>query len=214
MATFLGIIIVLAFIMTAYEWIKSNWAYIAAIFGIVVLCVLLKNIWIYITNEKEKQKRQIERDLRIAEEQNRIEELERIKAAEEQRKQFLEEQKNKLMEQQRNALLSEHGVPAYSFNEIAQSTKDFAGCYILYNEDTSEAYVGQATRVLERIKKHLSGRGNGEVYADYKYGDYFIIIALPLSQWKNDNLNEMESFYIGLYNSRKNGYNKTKGNRP
>ena len=34
-------------------------------------------------------------------------------------------------------------------------------------------YVGQSTRVVGRLIQHLTGCGNGDVYADYKYGDDF-----------------------------------------
>lgn len=33
--------------------------------------------------------------------------------------------------------------------------------------------MGQGKAVLDRVNHHFSGRGNGDVYADYKYGDFF-----------------------------------------
>ena len=35
--------------------------------------------------------------------------------------------------------------------------------------------MGQGKAVLDRVNHHFSGRGNGDVYADYKYGDFFTI---------------------------------------
>ena len=34
--------------------------------------------------------------------------------------------------------------------------------------------MGQGKAVLDRVNHHFSGRGNGDVYADYKYGDFKI----------------------------------------
>ena len=53
---------------------------------------------------------------------------------------------------------------------------DFPGVYILHNLDKDMYYVGQGKRVMQRVGNHFAGHGNGDVYADYKYGDRFSIL--------------------------------------
>lgn len=90
---------------------------------------------------------------------------------------------------------------------------NMTGVYILYNERDDLYYVGQATRLAQRISMHFSGRGNGDVYADYKYGADFPIKMIPLNTTEFDTLNELERFYISHYDAYENGYNRTRGNR-
>ena len=92
-------------------------------------------------------------------------------------------------------------------------TKNFEGVYILYNETQNMYYVGQAKQVLNRINAHFTGKGNGDVYADYKYGDEFTIKAIALDNTNFSSLNELERYMIEYYNAFSNGYNKTRGNR-
>ena len=53
-------------------------------------------------------------------------------------------------------------------------------------------YVGQGKQVLNRVKAHFTGQGNGDVYADYKYGDEFTIKMISLDNSGFDTLNELE----------------------
>lgn len=59
---------------------------------------------------------------------------------------------------------------------------DFAGVYILYNHTKKMYYVGQGKRVFQRVNSHFTGHGNGDVYADYKYGDRFTIKMIALKK--------------------------------
>lgn len=88
----------------------------------------------------------------------------------------------------------------------------FKGVYVLKNMDNGKCYVGQSIDVFNRVFAHLSGRGNGDVYADFKYGGNFSVVTLPFSDREFDSLNEMERAFIDYFDSSKNGYNKTKGN--
>ncbi len=90
---------------------------------------------------------------------------------------------------------------------------DFPGVYILYNKKKNKYYVGQASSVLQRINQHLTGHGNGDVYADYKYGDRFTITAIRLRGSGFSTLNDLERNTIEVYNAYSEGYNKTRGNR-
>ena len=92
-------------------------------------------------------------------------------------------------------------------------TQNFSGVYILYNKTKNMYYVGQGVQVLNRVNSHFTGKGNGDVYADYKYGDEFTIRMIALENSGFQTLNELERNTISHYNAFSNGYNKTRGNR-
>ncbi|MCM1165443.1 MAG: GIY-YIG nuclease family protein [Lachnospiraceae bacterium] len=90
---------------------------------------------------------------------------------------------------------------------------EFSGVYILFNHTKNKYYVGQGVKVFQRVNSHFTGHGNGDVYADYKYGDQFTIKLIKLEGSGFGSLNELERRMIGHYNAFSNGYNKTRGNR-
>lgn len=90
---------------------------------------------------------------------------------------------------------------------------DFAGVYILYNNTKNMYYVGQSVNVFKRVSNHLTGYGNGNVYADFKYGDDFTIKMIALENSGFNTLNELERNTIMTYNAYSKGYNKTRGNK-
>lgn len=104
-------------------------------------------------------------------------------------------------------------TPKEFFNMKKLKLKDFKGIYILFNENKNMYYVGQSINVLKRINNHLTGKGNGDVYADYKYGDSFKIKTLPLYKSGFETLNSLEKSAIYTYSAFSKGYNKNKGNR-
>lgn len=93
------------------------------------------------------------------------------------------------------------------------SDYDFPGVYILLNRTKNMSYVGQAVKVFQRVNQHFQGRGNGDVYADYKYGDDFVIKMIALRDSGFASLDELERQTIQAYNAYYRGYNKTRGNR-
>lgn len=94
------------------------------------------------------------------------------------------------------------------------STKyDFTGIYILFNHTKNMYYVGQGKKVFQRVNNHFTGHGNGDVYADYKYGDSFTIKMIALENSGFSTLNELERNAIMTYDAYSHGYNKTRGNR-
>lgn len=107
----------------------------------------------------------------------------------------------------RNTSFGGKGRPSYAL------TRNFAGVYILYNETKDMYYVGQGKQVLNRVNNHFTGKGNGDVYADYKYGDIFSIKMIALENSGFKTLNELERHTIARYNAFSKGYNKTRGNR-
>ena len=92
-------------------------------------------------------------------------------------------------------------------------TKNYPGVYILFNKTKNKFYVGQGKQVLNRVNAHFTGHGNGDVYADYKYGDSFTIRTIKLEGSGFNNLNDLERYFIKEYNAFSLGYNKTRGNR-
>lgn len=97
--------------------------------------------------------------------------------------------------------------------EYLSNKHNFSGVYILYNYTKDLYYVGQAKKIFNRINAHFTGCGNGDVYADYKYGDKFGIRMISLKESKFKNLNDLERNTIEAYSSYSKGYNKTKGNK-
>lgn len=89
---------------------------------------------------------------------------------------------------------------------------DFPGVYIIHNRTKHKYYVGQGTNVMDRISQHLMGHGNGDVYADYIYGDRFTISALALENSGFKTLDDLERYTIMTYKAYEKGYNRTRGN--
>lgn len=96
---------------------------------------------------------------------------------------------------------------------IVASRYNFAGVYILYNKSKNMYYVGQGKKILDRVNAHFTGHGNGDVYADYKYGDIFEINMIALENSGFSTLNALERHAISKYNAFSKGYNRTRGNR-
>lgn len=92
-------------------------------------------------------------------------------------------------------------------------TQNFSGVYILHNKTKDLYYVGQGQQVLNRVNMHFTGKGNGDVYADYKAGDIFTIKMISLDNSGFKTLNELERNTISYYDAYRKGYNKTRGNR-
>ncbi|MCF0228373.1 MAG: GIY-YIG nuclease family protein [Parasporobacterium sp.] len=88
----------------------------------------------------------------------------------------------------------------------------FKGVYILHNRTQNKYYVGQGINVAARINQHFSGKGNGDVYADWKYGNRFRIRIIPLKGSRYRTLDELEKHAISKYDAFSKGYNKTRGN--
>ncbi|MBX8944414.1 GIY-YIG nuclease family protein [Lysinibacillus sp. K60] len=106
----------------------------------------------------------------------------------------------------RNKSFGGRGKALYSNNY------NFAGVYILHNKSKSLYYVGQGKEILNRVNSHFTGKGNGDVYADYKYGDDWTIKMIALENSSFNTLNELERHAIETYESYERGYNKNRGN--
>lgn len=97
-------------------------------------------------------------------------------------------------------------------NVFFSSNHSFSGVYVLHNITKDIYYVGQAQNVINRVNMHFTGKGNGDVYADYKYGDVFSIRMLALKNSGFDNLNDLERHAIKAFDAYHSGYNKNRGN--
>lgn len=103
--------------------------------------------------------------------------------------------------------------PDVFFDIKSQQKGDIVGVYILHNKTKDMYYVGQAKRIFFRLNQHFTGHGNGDVYADYKYGDDFAIKIIKLSESGYSDLDKLEKDLIDKYDAYNSGYNRTSGNR-
>lgn len=104
-------------------------------------------------------------------------------------------------------------TPEQFFILRKQTQGDMVGVYVIYNHNRNMYYVGQATRLFFRVNQHMTGHGNGDVYADYKRGKDKITIQLfPLVNSGYYDLDKFEKDMINKYDAYNNGYNKTAGN--
>lgn len=90
---------------------------------------------------------------------------------------------------------------------------DFTGIYCIHNVTEDRNYVGQSVSVLRRVHQHLTGHGNGDVYAALQKGDLLEIQTISLLTGGAYSLNTFEKQGIAAYDGLSQGYNKTKGNR-
>ena len=104
-------------------------------------------------------------------------------------------------------------TPREFFQIKGQQSGDVVGVYIIHNESKDMYYIGQAKRLFFRINQHFTGHGNGDVYADYKYGDDFAIKIVPLANSGYQDIDLLEKDMIQKYDAYHRGYNRTRGNR-
>lgn len=71
----------------------------------------------------------------------------------------------------------------------------------------NEVYIGQSVNMHKRVYNHLTGHGNGDVYADVKYGRHVYVKFIPCII---EQLNIYEKGLIDEFEAT-NSYNRTKG---
>lgn len=69
---------------------------------------------------------------------------------------------------------------------------EITGIFIVHNATKDLYYVGQSAKAIDRAAIQFLGRGNCDVYADYKYGDSFNVRIIPLSESGYESLNEQK----------------------
>lgn len=114
--------------------------------------------------------------------------------------------------------------PVYALNFLEQwdlyRQCDRPGCYIIliykrrprqrlvYKlKKYTDVYVGQSINMYKRVYNHLTGHGNGDVYADMKYKKHVYIKFIPCA---TECLNTYERWLIEEFNAT-DSYNRTKG---
>jgi len=100
----------------------------------------------------------------------------------------------------------------FSMRNCSTRNLNFSGVYVLLNQTRNMYYVGQSIQIMDRVHSHFTGKGNGDVYADYKYGNSFVIKLIRLESRGYGTLDELERECIARYDAYSRGYNKTRGN--
>lgn len=95
--------------------------------------------------------------------------------------------------------------------------QDGPGCYIItiYNKPVTNGnwkkyenvYIGQSIHVCARVHAHFNGKGNGDIYADIKYGKW---VYVRFVRCEEHEMNDKEIELIAAFNATKS-YNKTQG---
>lgn len=102
------------------------------------------------------------------------------------------------------------GLSGFKYN-------DQPGCYVILvfnhaiiDSDYSKyenVYIGQSVNMCQRVHNHFNGKGNGDIYADIKYGKY---VYVQLNPCFREGLNNLEKKLIRVFNATRS-YNKTRG---
>lgn len=84
------------------------------------------------------------------------------------------------------------------------------GIYKIVDGNTEKVYIGQSKDIYKRLKQHkrafISGSDTVDLYRECTNPKFQIVTTCEESR-----LNELEMFYIGLYNSFLDGFNMTIG---
>ena len=92
-------------------------------------------------------------------------------------------------------------------------TLDQPGCYVIVTSPSPDGkayenvYVGQSLHVCSRVRNHLTGHGNGDVYADVRNGKPVFVKIVPCSA---QQMNDLERDLIKAFNAT-SSYNSTAG---
>lgn len=98
----------------------------------------------------------------------------------------------------RQSLLEDDPQFAASAEEFMSQRKaltqqgEITGIFIVHNTTKDLYYVGHSAKAIDRAAIQFLGRGNCDVYADYKYGDSFSVRLIPLLGSGYENLNELK----------------------
>lgn len=90
---------------------------------------------------------------------------------------------------------------------------DRPGCYVIVTNPDSRweryeaVYVGQSLHACSRVRSHLTGHGNGDVYADVRNGERVYARIVPCEPGE---MNDLERELIGAFRATRH-YNRTKG---
>ncbi len=95
--------------------------------------------------------------------------------------------------------------------------EDGPGCYVItiYKHPVKNKnwkkyeniYIGQSVNVFRRVHNHFNGKGNGDIYADIKYGKW---VYVRFIRCEKQEMNDLEKRLIATFDAT-SSYNKTKG---
>lgn len=135
------------------------------------------------------------------------------------------EQQRKRQADLRQSVLGSELIPASAFLSNWKTTKsgnrvtggyktlDQSGCYVIVTSPSpngvayENVYVGQSLHVCSRVRNHLTGHGNGDVYADVRMGKPVFVKIVPCSA---QQMNALERSLIKTFNAT-SSYNATAG---
>ena len=102
------------------------------------------------------------------------------------------------------------GVSGYKY-------QDEPGCYVILIfphkvtdgnfKNYRDVYIGQSINICKRVHSHFTGKGNGNVYADIRYGKEVYVQLVPCHK---QNMNSKEKRLINAFNATQS-YNMTRG---
>lgn len=102
--------------------------------------------------------------------------------------------------------------------KVGLKYSDAPGCYVflVFDKDSvddesnmnyRDVYVGQSINVNARVHNHITGKGNGDIFADIKMGKRVLVAICYMSA---EELNQAEVWLIHYFDAE-HSYNKTKG---
>ena len=97
-------------------------------------------------------------------------------------------------------------------NDLARTIPPVSGCYLFKNEKTGRIYIGQSKNLRRRFLQHLNGNGNPFLHRAYLGGAEISYRYLLLSDTDYKTLDGLERDLIKVYQAKKKGYNRTRGN--
>ena len=127
---------------------------------------------------------------------------------------LLAKHQQKKLEDLKGRLCGESGLASASADGFLSSYKDLlstgdiTGLYLLYNQTKDMYYVGQGAGAIARAAAQLLGRGNKDVYADYKYGDDFSVRIIPLEASGYSNLKDFKRAAVQAFAATGNMYGR------
>lgn len=99
---------------------------------------------------------------------------------------------------------------------LGYGATDEAGCYVILTNPVYDGsgdvsyeavYVGQSIHVAQRVRAHLTGHGNGDVYADVRAGKP---VEVRMVRCAPSDLNATERSLIAAFDAT-SSYNRTRG---
>ena len=142
-------------------------------------------------------------------------EQERIKAQKQQEAYKLALAKKKAEEDWLNGF-TDLAIPDF-FDLYEKNKQTITGVYIIHNNSKNKYYVGQATKIFDRVYNLFTGNGGNagskELFYDYvKTRDQFTVKIVPLNKSNFNSLDALEKYFITKFKAKAVGYNKTAGN--